>query len=253
MNVGLSVFALLFLAVGHSVLGEQSVLRPLFASEGWGLPDAPRWAAERLLRFAWHLTSVAWVVLAAIMLGAPAEIAVGGGCLVSAAFVFFGLRGHLAWPIFLLGGIAAINAGGALPGWARAGLVGMAVLVAGAAAGLHVYWAMGGRRWLDRVLPQKPDGQPIFRPGAWACLAVTACLLGYAGLVVYTSRGAPFWAWAATAVAFLVLTARAVGDGRQVGFTKTDRSTAFAQSDDAVFTPLVVVLALGAAVALLPA
>lgn len=252
MNIALSVIALLFLAAGHSFLGEQSVLRPLFATEGWSLPDAPRWAAERLLRFAWHLTSVAWVVLASIMLGAPPEVAVGAGCLVSAAVIFFLLRGHLAWPIFLLGGVAALNEGGAFPGTARWAVLAFALSVSAAAALLHLYWVFGGRWGLDRVIPQTKEGQPLFRPGPLATLAVVGCLVAYGAVIVMTSRGGPPWAWGTTAVAFAILTARAVGDGRQVGFSKTNRKTAFAQADDAIFTPLVVVLALGAAVALLP-
>ena len=46
-------------------------------------------------------------------------------------------------------------------------------------------------------------------------------------------------------------TVRAVGDGRQAGFFKRDRSTPFAQADDQWFTPLVTLLAFGAGGALL--
>ena len=59
--------ALLVLALAHSVLGEQGILRPLFAAE-WTV-ELPRWAVERILRFAWHLTSLAWVALAAAWMG----------------------------------------------------------------------------------------------------------------------------------------------------------------------------------------
>ena len=51
------------IALVHSVLGELALVRPLFASD-WELP-IPRWAAERILRFAWHLTSIAWLGIAA--------------------------------------------------------------------------------------------------------------------------------------------------------------------------------------------
>ncbi|MGL5853493.1 MAG: hypothetical protein ACRCZD_22140, partial [Phycicoccus sp.] len=56
---------LVVLAVAHSVLGERALLRPLFGSS-WSIP-IPRAAAEPVIRFAWHLTSVAWVALAFVV------------------------------------------------------------------------------------------------------------------------------------------------------------------------------------------
>ena len=42
---------------------------------------------------------------------------------------------------------------------------------------------------------------------------------------------------------------RAGGDGRYVGFTKSLRSTRFAERDDAIYTPLVTLFVTGAWVA----
>ena len=56
------------LAIAHSALGESGILRPLFAVE-WTVNE-PRWAVERILRFAWDLTSVTWLGFAAIAMGA---------------------------------------------------------------------------------------------------------------------------------------------------------------------------------------
>lgn len=60
--------AFTLLALAHSALGESAILRPLFAAE-WHTGEA-RWAVERVLRFAWHLTSITWIGIAAIVLDA---------------------------------------------------------------------------------------------------------------------------------------------------------------------------------------
>jgi hypothetical protein len=51
-------------------------------------------------------------------------------------------------------------------------------------------------------------------------------------------------------LALFVLSLRAVGDGRFVGFSKRVRDTAFGRADDALYTPAVVLLWFGAASAL---
>lgn len=251
MRAEIAALALVFLGIAHSVLGEKSVLRPLFRSDGWSI-GVPRSAATRLLRMAWHATSIAWFALAAIVLGTGAALTTGYACLATALLFFLLLREHLAWPIFLAGGLAALAEGGALSAPARWSLIGVSVLIAVSAAAVHVYWAVGGKRWLDRVIPTAQSGQPAFRPGAGACLAVVAALLVYAGLIIRVGEGnASGWESASTSVALAILMLRAVGDGRQVGFTKSNRSTAFARADDRVFTPLVVGLSLGAVTVLL--
>ena len=88
------------LALAHSALGEKEILAPLFRAE-WETPT-PRWAVQRILRFAWHLTSIAWIGLGAAALGAPVGLCIAGVGLSSGAVVFFTLRGHLAWPLFTL-------------------------------------------------------------------------------------------------------------------------------------------------------
>ena len=61
---------LAFIGIVHSVLGERLLLRPLFAHPDWSLPRMPREPAERVLRFAWHLTTIAWWAIAAALVGA---------------------------------------------------------------------------------------------------------------------------------------------------------------------------------------
>lgn len=245
-----SAVVLFVLGLAHSILGERELIGPLVQDSRWSI-GLPRPAADRLLRFAWHLTSVAWFAMGAILLGCSVEMAVGIGLLTSALLTFGFLAGHFAWPLFLLGGIACFHGPDGLPSPLVWSVTGASVVVALGAALLHVYWAAGGRWGSAVAIPSAADGTPAFQPGPWACLAVSAALLLLAGLEVGVAMdrapGLARWALVAAAV---VLGARAVGDGRQVGFSKTDRSTAFARADDALFTPLVVVLGAGVGVAL---
>ncbi|MGH1489310.1 MAG: DUF3995 domain-containing protein [Acidimicrobiales bacterium] len=240
---------LAMLGVAHSALGETDILRPLFAAE-WRT-TMPRWAVVKILRFAWHLTSVAWFALAAIVLGADPLVAVGVMSLVSAASIFVMLRGHLAWPLFLLAGLAALYGSQA---FGSSVLLVISVGTAGvvlAAAGLHVYWAVGGRWLIERASPTTP-GNTKSQPGPFITLVVAVVLAAFAGLILMTAfdSGPPALRWL-VAIGVAVLTVRAIGDNRVVGFSKKIRDTAFGRADEQYFTPLIVFLALGATAALL--
>ncbi len=250
MNAELIVVAcLVTLAVAHSVLGETDILRPLFSAT-WSI-DVPRWATERILRFAWHLTSIAWLALAAIVAGGDPLPFVAIMALWSAGVVFVMLRGHLAWPLFLLAGLAALRADGLLDSsWLRGGAIATAVVLVAAAA-LHVYWAAGGRWLLDRAVPPPAPSGRGFVPGRGLTLLVAGALGGFAALIlaVVQERGPDGLKWL-VAIGTGVLVIRAVGDTKVAGFTKTVRDTDFAKADDRWFTPLVVFLALGSTAAL---
>lgn len=234
------------MAVLHSFLGEEDIVRPLLASD-WDI-GIPRPAADRLIRFAWHLPSIAWAAMAGALLGLPTLHCTAWACAATSLLIFVMLRGHLAWPLFLAAAVLIWEQSGAgslyLLKWGALALgVGIAVL----AAALHFYWALGGREGLALAVPATQDGRPAFSPGPWLCAAVGLLLLGFAGCMALPLWGeSPNWSrWVLwLGLAFLVI--RAIGDGRQVGFTKKDRSTAFSQWDDALFTPLVVGLGLGA-------
>ena len=98
-------------AFAHSVLGERYILRRLFRRS-----DLPRlfgsdWFTRRTLRFAWHVTSVAWLGFAALLVVLAGGDAPGGDLvlkavaatfLVTAAIAGLASRGrHLSWPVFL--------------------------------------------------------------------------------------------------------------------------------------------------------
>jgi hypothetical protein len=106
-----------FLAVAHSYLGERYILIRLFRRT-----DIPKLFGgteftTRTLRFAWHLTSVAWLGAAALFFqlaqGPISSTSVATVLavifLISAGVTLFASRGrHFAWPLFLVIGIIAL-------------------------------------------------------------------------------------------------------------------------------------------------
>lgn len=114
--------ALFFLlGLAHSVLGERFILIRLFRREDlpklFGGTDFTR----RTLRFAWHITTVAWWGLAALLwqagsgaLTQQSTLAVVGFTAVASGVLPLVItRGHhLSWIVlFLVGGLALRHAG----------------------------------------------------------------------------------------------------------------------------------------------
>jgi len=114
-----AAFLLAAVGIAHSYLGERYVLMRLARRE-----DLPKLSGSskvmiRTLRFAWHVTTVAWWGLAAILVllaHPPATSSAIGlviGCtfLAHFAIVIVASRGkHLSWPVFLAIGILVIYA-----------------------------------------------------------------------------------------------------------------------------------------------
>ncbi len=115
MNALLAVAAGVILLVGlvHSVLGERYILIRLFRRTDLPKLFGSDVFTRRTLRFAWHLTSVVWWGVAALLIvaararsGSLAVADVGAvlaaTALLSAVVTFVGSRGrHLAWTAFL--------------------------------------------------------------------------------------------------------------------------------------------------------
>lgn len=106
---------LIVTAFAHSALGERRLIGPLLARrEGILASDLARF----ILRFAWHLTSVTWAILALILVQLvrdPATArfwaATGTGVAFTGIGVFDAVstRGrHVGWPLLTAIGIAAI-------------------------------------------------------------------------------------------------------------------------------------------------
>jgi hypothetical protein len=110
------------LGIAHSFLGERYILIRLS-----GHPDVSKIfrrpeVATRTLRFAWHLTTVAWWGASALfflMAQSPLStstvaIVLAVVFLLSGAITLFASRGrHLAWPLFFVIGLIALYGSGA--------------------------------------------------------------------------------------------------------------------------------------------
>ncbi len=120
-----------------------------------------------------------------------------------------------------------------------------------ALAGLHVYWAAGGRVGSVVAVPEAA-GQPIFQPSAGATVVV-ALGLGAAALVVLAAGGYRLallpaaWVTPGTWALAGLFGLRALGDFRYVGFSKRLRDTRFARNDTRYYSPLCLAIAGGCA------
>ena len=237
-------FLWILVAAAHSFLGERVVLTPLFSSDQWQLKRMPRPAAERLLRFAWHLTTLAWLGFAALAFGVPSEWVLFVVGALSAALVFSQMRAHLAWPIFALASLAAAYRLGLLETALRPATIVTAVGCI-ALGLLHVYWAIRGITNLESVVPTSKDDKPVFRPGRALTALVAISLLAFGALLLISLGNQAWWVQVGLAVGLVMLLGRAVGDIRYLGFSKRIRGTRFSRLDDELFTPLVVFLAIG--------
>lgn len=104
MSWHLAAAALLTVGVGaaHSLLGERYVVARLLRRH-----DLPRlfgsdWFTRRTLRFAWHLTTLAWWGMAGVLLWPDAPLRAVSLAFAASALLTAGLtRGrHLAWVVF---------------------------------------------------------------------------------------------------------------------------------------------------------
>ena len=105
---------LLFIGMMHSWLGERYLFPRLFALENLPLFRKDRNYTQRVIRFAWHLTSLAWWGVAALLLVfafAPTSLqlleVVCGGIAFVTGLVILATAGtrHPAWILFLIAGM----------------------------------------------------------------------------------------------------------------------------------------------------
>ena len=115
---------------------------------------------------------------------------------------------------------------------------------------LHVFWALGGT-WGAGAAVAEIHGRPRFVPSKGATLVVAAALAA-AAVVVLTRAHLVFgfvppWAsrWAA-AVLGAVFVLRSIGDFHVMGFFKSVKGTRFARRDTWLYSPLCLLLGLGA-------
>jgi hypothetical protein len=114
---------LILIGIAHSWIGERRLIGPLLRPDsGSKLLDRSPFAGQTL-RFAWHITTIAWwgTAAALIILARPPITGQGRAILVAiaATYAITGLitlvasRGrHLAWPVFFA--IAGLTASAVL-------------------------------------------------------------------------------------------------------------------------------------------
>jgi len=109
---------------------------------------------------------------------------------------------------------------------------------------IHFYWAFGGQKGSDEVLPTKDDNTTkVLNPTTGSTLIVAFGLLGF-GLFILSMSGlttfsVPNWLtkyglWTIGGV----FTLRAIGDFKYVGLFKKIKQTTFGKNDTKYFTPL---------------
>jgi hypothetical protein len=118
MNLVVNVAVVLAVIIGlaHSILGERYILIRLFKQDNLPKVLGSTEFTARTLRFAWHITTIAWWGFAAILF----QLA-NGSFSASSVFLTIGVvflatglmtlvisrAKHFAWPVFLIiGGIA---------------------------------------------------------------------------------------------------------------------------------------------------
>jgi len=114
-----AAFLAFSIAIAHSYLGERYILVRLFRRKDLPKLFGSTQFTTRTLRFAWHITSIAWWGFAALLILLAHEplssrevgLAIGITFLTSSAVALVGSRGrHLSWLVFLLIGTIAIYA-----------------------------------------------------------------------------------------------------------------------------------------------
>lgn len=131
-------------------------------------------------------------------------------------------------------------------------IAGSLIAVFAGLALIHIYWLFGGRVEQLAAIPEL-DGKLIFESTPLATLMVaiglglcTLLIAGTAGMLALPFAQAVL-AWMTHGLA-MVLLLRAIGDFRLVGSFKQIRDTRFARLDTTLYSPLCLVLAIGAAI-----
>ena len=113
--------AVLLVAIGvaHSYLGEKYILTRLFRTDTLPKLYGGTEFTKNTLRFAWHLSSIAWFGFALILIHLSGNSLSGSiiGNIIASTFVLHGIialvgsKGrHFSWPVFLTIAIAVLYA-----------------------------------------------------------------------------------------------------------------------------------------------
>lgn len=110
MTLYFAAAAAIAIGLAHSILGERYILMRLFRSASLPHLFGGESFTRQTLRFAWHITTVAWFGFAALMVllarsaltPTAALTVIAVTFLITAAIALVASRGrHFAWPVFL--------------------------------------------------------------------------------------------------------------------------------------------------------
>lgn len=114
---------------------------------------------------------------------------------------------------------------------------------------LHIYWGFGGEWGFDESLPTNEEGKRMLNPKKKDSLIVGFGLLFFAFFYLMKTDMITFEvpAWVLNVAGWLIpsiFLLRAMGDFRYIGFFKKLTTTAFADRDSKIFSPLCLILGL---------
>ena len=113
----LGAILLFGIGIAHSYLGERYILIRLFRKDNLPKLFGGTEFTKNTLRFAWHITTIAWFGFAALLLhlsDGNLNIKVVGNIIgvtfiLHSALALVGSKGrHLSWPVFLVIGLTTI-------------------------------------------------------------------------------------------------------------------------------------------------
>jgi len=119
-------------------------------------------------------------------------------------------------------------------------------------AGVHIYWAFGGKWGSKAVIPTKEDKDNVVMPGPIGTFIVAIGLLGF-GAVIWLNAMAirlkfisclyPMYQYGLWIIASLFML-RAIGEFKYVGFFKKYKYTKFGKNDTRYYIPLCLLISL---------
>ena len=118
-------------------------------------------------------------------------------------------------------------------------------------AAIHFYWAFGGSKWTNLVIPTRSDSPkiPLFKPRIIETLIVAIGFLVFAWIIGAKVQLVPLLWLSQTYVTYgifgiaLIFLVRAIGEFRYVGFFKSITNTSFGQMDTRYYSPLCLFIA----------
>ncbi|WP_448550035.1 hypothetical protein [Thalassotalea fusca] len=117
-----SIAALLLVTIGliHSILGEKYLISRLLRRENLPKLLESDVFTKQLIRFAWHLTSIAWWAIAAILWVIAMNSTASHTIILNIVAITFGISGlvallaskgkHLSWIVFFAIGLCCLCA-----------------------------------------------------------------------------------------------------------------------------------------------